>query len=39
VFEVSIADLTVGVLGLVAFWSDFSFRLAAVIAALNLVRR
>jgi hypothetical protein len=32
-FEVGIADLTVGVLGLVAFWSNFSFRLAAVIAA------
>jgi hypothetical protein len=32
-FEVGIADLTVGVLGLVAFWSNVSFRLAAVIAA------
>jgi len=32
-FEVGIADLTVGVLGLLAFWSDFSFRLAAVMAA------
>ncbi len=32
-FEVGIADLTVGVLGLIAFWSDFSFCVAATIAA------
>ena len=32
-FEVGIADLTVGVLGIIAFWSNFSFRVAAVIAA------
>jgi hypothetical protein len=31
-YEVGIADLTVGVLGLLAFWGNFSFRLAAVIA-------
>ena len=33
-FEVGIADLTVGVLGLIAFWSNFSFRVAAAIAAI-----
>ena len=33
-FEVGIADLTVGVLGLIAFWANFSFRLAAGIAAI-----
>lgn len=32
-YEVGIADLTVGVLGIVAFWSNFSFRIAATIAA------
>src|SRR5262245_29907366 len=32
-FEVGIADLTVGVLGIIAFWGNFSFRLAAAIAA------
>lgn len=32
-YEVGIADLTVGVLGIIACWSNFSFRLAAVIAA------
>ena len=32
-YEVGIADLTVGVLGLLAFWGNFSFRLAAVVAA------
>jgi Family of unknown function (DUF6790) len=32
-YEVGIADLTVGVLGIIAFWSNFSFRVAAVIAA------
>jgi hypothetical protein len=31
-YEVGIADLTIGVLGLLAFWGNFSFRLAAVIA-------
>jgi hypothetical protein len=31
-YEVGIADLTVGVLGVLAFWGNFSFRLAAVIA-------
>jgi hypothetical protein len=33
-FEVGIADLTVGVLGLIAFWANFSFRVAAGIAAI-----
>lgn len=33
-YEVGIADLTVGVLGLIAYWSSFSFRVAAVIAAI-----
>jgi hypothetical protein len=33
-FEVGIADLTVGVLGIIAFWSNFSFRVAAAIAAI-----
>jgi Family of unknown function (DUF6790) len=33
-YEVGIADLTVGVLGLLAFWSNFSFRLAAAVAAI-----
>jgi hypothetical protein len=32
-YEVGIADLTVGVLGVAAFWGNFSFRLAAVVAA------
>ncbi|MEO7402627.1 MAG: DUF6790 family protein [Burkholderiales bacterium] len=32
-FEVGVADLTVGLLGLIAFWSNFSFRVAATIAA------
>jgi hypothetical protein len=32
-YEVGIADLTVGMLGVLAFWGDFGFRLAAVIAA------
>ena len=32
-YEVGIADLTVGVLGIIAFWSNFSFRVAAGIAA------
>ena len=32
-YEVGIADLTVGVLGLIAFWSDFSFCIAATVAA------
>ena len=31
-YEVGIADLTVGVLGVLAFWGNFSFRLAAAIA-------
>lgn len=31
-YEVGIADLTVGVLGIIAFWSNFSFRVAAAIA-------
>jgi len=31
-YEVGIADLTVGVLGVLAFWGNFGFRLAAVIA-------
>lgn len=33
-YEVGIADLTVGVLGIIAFWSNFSFRLAAAIAGI-----
>ncbi|MGD9634766.1 MAG: DUF6790 family protein [Pirellulales bacterium] len=33
-YEVGIADLTVGVLGVIAFWGNFSFRLAAVIAGI-----
>jgi hypothetical protein len=33
-FEVGIANLAVGVLGLIAFWSNFSFRVAASIAAI-----
>jgi len=33
-YEVGIADLTVGVLGVLAFWGNFSFRLAAAIAAI-----
>jgi hypothetical protein len=32
-YEVGIADLTVGVLGIIAFWANFSFRTAAAIAA------
>lgn len=32
-YEVGIADLTIGLLGVLAFWGDFSFRLAAVVAA------
>ena len=31
-YEVGMADLTVGVLGVLAFWGDFGFRLAAVVA-------
>lgn len=33
-YEVGIADLTVGVLGVLAFWGNFSFRLAAAIAGI-----
>lgn len=33
-YEVGIADLTVGVLGVLGFWGDYSFRLAAAIAAI-----
>jgi hypothetical protein len=33
-YEVGIADLTVGVLGLIAFWSNCSFRAAAAIAGI-----
>jgi hypothetical protein len=33
-YEVGIADLTVGVLGVLAFWGNFGFRLAASIAAI-----
>lgn len=33
-YEVGIADLTVGVLGILAFWGNFSFRLAAAIAGI-----
>lgn len=33
-YEVGIADLTVGVLGIIAFWGNFSFRVAAAIAAI-----
>jgi hypothetical protein len=33
-YEVGIADLTVGVLGVIAFWGNFSFRLAAAIAGI-----
>lgn len=33
-YEVGIADLTVGVLGVIAFWSNFSFKVAAAIAAI-----
>jgi hypothetical protein len=32
-YEVGIADLTIGVLGVMAFWGNFGFRLAATIAA------
>lgn len=32
-YEAGIADLTVGMLGVLAFWGNFGFRLAAVIAA------
>lgn len=31
-YEVGIADLTVGILGVLAFWGNFGFRLAAVVA-------
>jgi hypothetical protein len=33
-YEVGIADLTVGVLGVLAFWGNFSFRLAAAISGI-----
>lgn len=33
-YEVGIADLTVGVLGIIAFWGDFSFRAAAAISGI-----
>ncbi len=33
-YEVGIADLTVGVLSVLAFWGNFSFRLAAAIAGI-----
>jgi hypothetical protein len=33
-YEVGIADLTVGVLGVLGFWGNFSFRLAAAIAGI-----
>jgi len=33
-YEVGIADLTVGVLGVVAFWGNFGFRLATAIATI-----
>jgi hypothetical protein len=33
-YEVGIADLAVGVLGWLAFWGNFSFRLAAAIAGI-----
>jgi Family of unknown function (DUF6790) len=33
-YEVGIADLAIGVLGVLAFWGNFSFRLAAAIAAI-----
>jgi len=33
-YEVGIADLTVGVLGIIAFWGNFSFRAAAAIAGI-----
>ena len=33
-YEVGIADLTVGVLGVLAFWGNFGFRVAASIAAI-----
>ena len=32
-YEVGVADLTVGVLGVLAFWGDFGFQVAAVVAA------
>jgi hypothetical protein len=35
-YEVGIADLTIGVLGVLGFWGNFSFRLAATIAAVML---
>ncbi len=35
-YEVGIADLVIGILGVIAFWSNFSFRLAATIAAVTL---
>jgi hypothetical protein len=35
-YEVGIADLAVGVLGVLGFWGTFSFRLAAVINAVIL---
>ena len=31
-YEVGVADLTVGVLGVLAFWGNFGFRLATVVA-------
>jgi hypothetical protein len=33
-YEVGIADLTVGVLGVLGFWGNSSFRLAAAIAGI-----
>jgi hypothetical protein len=33
-YEVGIADLTIGVLGVLAFWGSFGFRLAAAIAGI-----
>jgi hypothetical protein len=33
-YEVGIADLTIGVLGILAFWGNFSFRLAAAIGGI-----
>jgi hypothetical protein len=33
-YEVGIADLTVGVLGILAFWGNFSFRLAATVGGI-----
>jgi hypothetical protein len=35
-YEVGIADLTIGVLGIAAFWGNFGFRLAATVAAVML---